>query len=720
MQVYLALLAAVTLCAAFLPLSDHLGYELAEVIALCAGLFGAAPGVAAARAELWRNDADALHAFGVALGGACAALALPLAIILLNGLRRPACDPGAGLVLYLALAVPSGLLAAALGVACESIAPHRAGWIVAAVFAATLAVALWPIYFGPQVFAFHHLGGMFPGPLYDEVIAPTRALWIFRAATLLYAGACGGVALIAGPGKRRRTGIALLLACGVPAVWLSLQAERFHWKASTSLIDERLGGTLRTRHLVLHFPREKSENERRLLAQDAEVSLRAVRAFAGLTAESQPAIEVFLYRSADEKRLLIGAAETSFTKPWLLQVHTNDAPAPHPILRHELAHAAFAELAPGPFGVPGGIVPQMALVEGAAVAADWPPGEFTIHEESRALRDLRLLPDVERLFQPARFYAESGPRAYTAAGSALRFLWQSQGPKGFREAYSHGISDRAALAREHSAFLDGLPVQPRATALSQQRFAAPAIVRRPCAREVAQLRREAEAAPPQLAARLWARCAQLEPDDPSLLVQLRRAQLKAGAEAAARETEDRALRHPKLSQPLFAAIVTETGDAFWRAGDAAGAREHFEKARRLVQPEPQERALSARLWALADDRRWPALRRLLADGDAGPETWLALKELADAEPREGLPPYLLAKQLQNRGSWADCARYAREALGRGVPGPRFDEEARRMLGIAAWHLGDTAAAREAFTQLGAGAPSGRADEAARWLDLLAP
>src|SRR2546422_2187059 len=99
----------------------------------------------------------------------------------------------------------------------------------------------------------------------------------------------------------------------------------------------------------------------------------------------------------------------------LRQVHTNDAPAPHPILRHELAHAAFAEIAPGPFGVPGGLWPQMALVEGAAVAADWPPGEFTVHEEARALRDLKLLPDLRRLFAPARFYGESGARAYTGA-----------------------------------------------------------------------------------------------------------------------------------------------------------------------------------------------------------------------------------------------------------------------------------------------------------------
>jgi hypothetical protein len=41
-----------------------------------------------------------------------------------------------------------------------------------------------------------------------------------------------------------------------------------------------------------------------------------------------------------------------------------------------------------------------------------------------------------------------------------------------------------------------------------------------------------------------------------------------------------------------------------------------------------------------------------------------------------------------------------------------------MRGIAAWHLGDDAVARDAFTALGKDAPPGRALESARWLELL--
>jgi hypothetical protein len=711
-------------CAAFLPLADHLGYEFAELIALLAGLLGAAPGIAAARVELLRPAPDALRAVGRGLVSAAGLLVVPVAIILLNGLRRPVCEPLLGLVLYALLALPSAILACALGAACAFAWPRRAGLLGFAVFLVTLAVALWPVARGPQVYAYHHLGGMFPGPIYDEVIRPTRALYVFRLATLLYAGMCAGLALFFGPGRRRGAGLAVAAACGAGAIAISSQAQSFHFRASTALLDRELGGILEAGTIVLHFPREKSKEERAVLARDAEVSWRAVREFAGLPIEGRK-VHVFLYRNAEEKRLLIGAAETSFTKPWLRQIHTNDAPAPHPILRHELAHAAFADLSRGVFGVPGrfgGLVPEMALVEGAAVAADWPPGEFTVDEEARALRDLKLLPDLRRLFRPGLFYAESGPRAYVAAGSFVRFLARTGGAAAFRSAYATGDGQADALADAYLGWLSSEPAPPRAVALAQQRFAMPAILRRPCAHEVAELRREAASilagGDPGRAAALLARCAALEPADPALLVDLRRAQLRAGDAAGASATEQRTLSHPNLSQPLRAALLVESGDAAWAASDVTTARERFLAALALIEPEPSERAVRARLWALVDSRRSAALRKLLADADTGPETVLAIKELDDAERAEGLPSYLLAKQLQNRGAWETSRRYLLQALSRRLPHPLFVEEALRMQGIAALHLGDAVRGRAAFDELAKNARPGRALEARRWLELF--
>jgi hypothetical protein len=713
-RLYLGLLGALSLVACFLPLADHLGYELSELIAFTAGLFGGAPGIAAARME---RDSSA-RALSRALWFSLWALAIPVGVILLNGLRRPVCDPLGGFAMYLAVAAPSALLACTLGVACGFLVPRRAGWLYGAVFVATLAIAVWPLIRGPQVFAFHHLGGMYPGPIYDEAIATTRALWLFRADTLLYAGACAGIALIAGPPRPRRRGILALAASGAAALWLSLQAEKLHWKASAAQLEAELGGRMETEHLVLHFPREKKEEERALLARDAELDVRSVLRFFGIAAG--PKIDVWFYRSAEEKRTLIGAAETSFTKPWLRQIHTNDAPAPHPILRHELVHALGAQVANGPWGVPGGLIPQMALTEGVAVAADWPPGEFTVHEEARALKDLRKLPDLERLFRRGSFYAESGPRAYTATGSFLRFLRETRGPAAFNEIYAGKQPlDARALAPEYLRFLDGLKEPDRAVALATQRYAAPGIARKRCAHEVAALQAQALAArDPQSAAELWARCAALEPDDPALLAALRRAQVAAKDPAAAEATEAKVLSHARLSLPLRAQVLTDSGDAAWKAGDVARALARYGEAARLPQSEAAERGLSVRLLAVRDPRTWPALRPLFAENNNAPEILLRLRDLDLARPRDGLAAYLIAKQMQNRGAWPECAAFAASALRRELPGRLFLHEALRMKGIAAWHAGDDAAAREAFTALGADTSPGRSVEVARWMERL--
>lgn len=718
-RLYLGLLGALGLLCCFLPLADHLGYEFAELVALTAGIFGAAPGIAAARREM----DSATRALSRALWFSLWSLALPLALIVANGVHRPACDRAGGLLLFAALAVPSALLSCTLGVACGFLSRRRAALLHAALFLASLVVAIWPLVKGPQVFAFHHLGGMYPGPIYDEAIGTSRALWAFRGCTLLYAGACAGIALLAGPPRPRRRGAVALLACGAGAVWMSSQAEHLHWKATAAQLREELAGAVETDHLAIYFPREKSAEERELLARDAETDLRAVAEFLGVMPRGR--IEVYLYRSAEEKRTLLGAAETSFTKPWLGQIHTNDAPAPHPILRHELAHALAAQIAHGPWGVPGrlrGFFPDMALVEGVAVAADFPPGEFTVHEEARALRQLGLLPDLGRLFTPGLFYAEAGPRAYTTAGSFMRWLWEVRGAGEIRDLYAgRRPLDAKALASGYLRFLDELREPERAVALAQQRYAAPAIARRRCAHEVAGISREAATArDPVTASALWNRCIELEPGDPALLVSLRRAQVAAKQLSAARETEEKALAHPKLSRPLRAQLLTDSGDTAWKSGEIALAKVRYLEAAQLPQSEAAERGLAVRLRAIDDRVTWPALRPLFAEASSSAEVLLELRDLDLLRPRDGLSAYLIAKQLQNRGAWPDCAKYAASALSRELPGPLFVQEALRMRGIAAWRSGDLPAARAAFTALGKGAPPGRALEAQRWLDRLRP
>src|SRR5690606_14328169 len=199
----------------------------------------------------------------------------------------------------------------------------------------------------------------------------------------------------------------------------------------------------------------------------------------------------------------VGAARTQFAKPWLGQVHVDRRGFPHPVLDHELAHVVTARVGRAPFGVAAtvrGLVPLPGLIEGAAVAADWPGGQLSVHEEARAMRDLGLAADLTKILHAAGFWSQPAARAYTYAGSFIRWLIETRGPESFARAYRNG--DFAAaygmpladLVAAWETFLDRLHVPPEARALAEARLRAPSIFGQVCARELAALHDEANRA----------------------------------------------------------------------------------------------------------------------------------------------------------------------------------------------------------------------------------
>ena len=75
-------------------------------------------------------------------------------------------------------------------------------------------------------------------------------------------------------------------------------------------------------------------------------------------------------------------------------------------------------------------------------------------EEARALKDLKKLPDLERLFRRGFFYAESGPRAYTATGSFLRSKRpERRCERSARQIKRHSVITRRQLGKTQLLFL---------------------------------------------------------------------------------------------------------------------------------------------------------------------------------------------------------------------------------------------------------------------------
>jgi len=97
----------------------------------------------------------------------------------------------------------------------------------------------------------------------------------------------------------------------------------------------------------------------------------------------------------------------------------------------------------------------------------------------------------------------------------------------------------------------------------------------------------------------------MEPGDPALLVALRRRpSSRPRIPRPRRRPRRKALAHPKLSAPLRAQLLTDSGDAAWKAGDVSKASARYTEAAKLPQPEAAERGLAVRLKAIRDPESW--------------------------------------------------------------------------------------------------------------------
>ena len=322
---------------------------------------------------------------------------------------------------------------------------------------------------GPASYLLDPFLGIWPGPIYDEALSLDRRLLLFRLGTLAWTAAMVGARRgrrgaaphparpVAGRARRGR--------CSPSSPWPP-SASRARAPATSPPAPAWTGSwaaRLTGARCDLHFPREKPAAEAERLFRDCEADVAEVAAALGVS--HPPLVKVWVHRSEEEKRRLVGAGRTEFTKPWLAEIQVLDAPGGPPALRHEIVHAVGGAVAGGPLGVPArhGVLVDAGLVEGLAVALEVPRGEWTAHEWARAMKDLGLLPPAARLVEPAGFFAAPAARAYGASGSFLAFLLERRGPGPVLRAYA-GAPFAEAFGAPHRAAGGGLARLPRRAA----------------------------------------------------------------------------------------------------------------------------------------------------------------------------------------------------------------------------------------------------------------
>ena len=488
-RVWTVALFAVGAGLCFVPLFNLLGYEFAFAagvpVAFCAG----ACGVRARRVEY---DAP-YRAWGRASRRALVLALVPLLPITLNAMRVQNCDYLEGLAFYGVLTLSGAIVAAGWGVAIGRIARRRGVWLFVVAAVTTLVWTLAGIWFEPPVDAFHPLFGYYPGPIYDPVVRIGEQLVWSRIEDLSAAAAL--VALSGATRDLRDGALPLILALATACVHAVAVAKDVHRDAEH--IAESLGGVYTTEHARVVYPGEWSSARVERMGWELEFDYAELRTFFGF--DTTRPITVYIYPDLATKKRLMGAANTRVAKPWQWAFSVHAPKIGDDVTMHEMAHVFSAEIANPPHHLslgPGGL-PNMAQIEGLAVAATWNGRRLDRHQWSAAMRRLDLAPPVDTLLAPSGFITSYQGVAYTVCGSISRHFVDTYGRAALAEAYRTGDFALAAgrpldaLATAWGRFVDEQPLPPGAMEQARATFDRPSIFGRVCARDIAQRRRRA-------------------------------------------------------------------------------------------------------------------------------------------------------------------------------------------------------------------------------------
>ncbi|HEY8427761.1 MAG TPA: tetratricopeptide repeat protein [Sandaracinaceae bacterium] len=731
------------------PLLGTPGIESALVLGLVLPPFCGAIGARVVdRLRREGGRVEAAELFADAVAGALAVLALPALLLALNTLRVPVCAPVEGLAFLLLGPAIGVVLAACAGVVVSLFVP-RVRWataIAALLPIGAILLALHRFYATPAIFAYGHFFGYFPGTLYDPDVTVTLAYASFRAVSAAWIlGIAALVAALWDPDAktarlgvlrvRWRMGLAASLCIAAALAGGAYGAELGH-RSTAESIAKALGGRLESARCVVVFPREVPRRDAVRLGEDCDVRVTQAERVLGLRQRER--VTAFVFRSADEKRALMGASNTYIAKPWRNEVYLQAAEHPHPVLFHEIVHVVVGNAGRGPFRIAGGLgglLPSPGIIEGTAVAIAWEPHDgLTPHQWARAMLELGLAPSLESM-EGLAFLLEPASRAYTASGSFVRWMLETEGNRAVRTLYATGDFE-AALGRPlaeaerdwHRFLREEVPLPDEARALARLRFERPGIFAQICPHAIANMQVELgadlSAGDDRAAVRTCGAILSLDPGQAGVRALLVGALARLGRTERARAELDALVGPPSAAPPLLFAARQALADAHWQRGERAEAERIYREL--LEEPASDEalRQIEVRLLALemggAGER---ALRGLLVprrDRSADPAIAMAHIAALERVREDGLAAYLEARQLAHRQRYDLALPRIADARRRGLPTARLVEEARRLEAVARFGAGDLDGSARIWREILRDPESSAAErlEASDWLTRI--
>jgi tetratricopeptide (TPR) repeat protein len=725
LQIGLAVVVVAMGALGFVPLFGGPGYESS----LGAGILLAfAVSIATALDGSAGEAAPPIDALSRALAaGAVFAFAAWLTT-LVHGLRVGFCDAIGGSQSF-ALGPASGaLLAGAWGALAGEVARRRKwrrSWAV--VFGAlgplvSILISVGRFYTSPMIFAYDPFVGYFSGTLYDTLI-DFSGLQSYRAgsaATLLAAVALALHLRREGRSLRfqRREHPALAVVgvlAGVASLCANLLGHRLgHWQTASTIAGTLGGRTEGARCSVVH-PRAMRPADAERFARDCDAYVGGHERWFGAGFPGR--ITAFVFESSAQKGALMGAADTFIAKPWRREVYLQSAPYPHPVLGHELAHVVAGAFGQGPFRVAGalwGLLPDPGLIEGVAVAAEPPEGDLLPREWAKAMKDLGILPRLDRLFALG-FLGENAGVAYTVSGAFVGWIHDRFGAAAVRAWYGGRPLPEATgvpwadLERQWRDELDRTTLPDTARAVAKARFDRPAIFGRRCPHVVDACRAQADrlrnGGDYEGAVAGYEQVLGLDPHDEGSRLAIARARLREGRSEEAEAALGRLSKDTAAPRHIRDRALEDLADLALLDGHGEEAAARYHELMTRILDEDALRNFEVKIAAAGDERLRPAVVALLVGPRTrGPDRSMAMEllgEVAAQAPRDGLAWYLLGRQYLNAGQYDEAETRIDRALASPIASGRVRVEAMRLRMLIACATGDAAAASRFFAEYAA-------------------
>lgn len=395
-------------------------------------------------------------------------LLIPFIISFINSAFLSVCPFGNGILFFLFISIVSLFLGIITGAFAFEITSKHPYTLFFLFFLTFIVVSILEVFLYPQVFTYNPLIGLFPGPIYDELIDFDSKLLLYRIYNvILFSGFYILLRIMKGKysaywqlirSKRILQAFhslsVLLLFFAV--YWIGNLI--FGFTIPLSRIEKELGGKLTTEHFILIYPKEISKDKVEISALHHEFYYNEISKATNLYPADK--ITSVLFSSSEQKKKYIGSANADISKPWLNCVVT-DFDHHDVTLKHEIVHA-FSSLIGGKiFKASYWFNP--ALMEGFAVAIEDKEDNSSLYSAAFTIKKFNSKITAADLLSGYNFFGQVSSISYVYSGAFIKWLIEKYGVDKFKQIYTdpdyskYYSKSLSELGKEFDSYIESAP-----------------------------------------------------------------------------------------------------------------------------------------------------------------------------------------------------------------------------------------------------------------------